>query len=231
MIDPGAPKRIMKPKCIVLPLLLVFMAASAPSRAEETLEWRDCVGEAKRRHPDLISALEKVNQAKAEKEAARSAVMPEISGGASAVRSKTTSSGSTGTSSSASSRKNPSTSYDYSVTGQQLLFDAFKTSFDLSSAERGIESTRYNYDVTSSNIRLRLRTAFANLLSAEELLKVTESIETRRNQNLKLVRLRYEGGREHKGSLLTAEADLAQAVYDVGQARRSIYYSQRQLIK
>jgi outer membrane protein TolC len=43
--------------------------------------------------------------------------------------------------------------------------------------------------------------------------------------------LRYEGGREHKGSLLTSEADLAQADYEVEQARRAIYLAQRQLTK
>jgi outer membrane protein TolC len=117
------------------------------------------------------------------------------------------------------------------MTGEQLLFDGFKTSFDLSSDQRNIVAYRYNYDVTSSNVRLQLRTAYANLLSAQEYLKVAEEIRGRRKQNLELVRLRYEGGREHRGSLLTSEADLAKADYDVEQAKRSIFLSQRQVIK
>jgi outer membrane protein TolC len=78
---------------------------------------------------------------------------------------------------------------------------------------------------------LSLRDAFAGLLNAQELLKVTKEIETRRKQNLELVKLKYEGGREHRGSLLTSEADMAQAVYEVNQATRNVYLTQRQLTK
>ena len=50
-------------------------------------------------------------------------------------------------------------------------------------------------------------------------------------ENLELVKLRYRAGREHKGSLLTAEADLTYAEYEVKQAERSITLFQRKLSK
>ena len=213
--------------------LLVFAACSAG--AEDTVSWLACVQEAKANHPDLQSAAEKVNQTKAAKEITRSAVLPQITGNASEVTSKGATFGSSGGTSPSDiqtgSRNSYSTSYDYSISAQQLLFDGFKTSYDLSTAERNIKAARYNYDVTSSNVRLRLRTAYANLLVAQELLKVSEEIESRRKQSLDLVSLRYEGGREHRGSLFTSEADLAQARFDVNQARRSIFLTQRQLTK
>ncbi|MDP2913216.1 MAG: TolC family protein [Candidatus Omnitrophota bacterium] len=225
----------MKLKNFIIPFVVIFITNAGGVCAGEALEWKECVREAIKQHPELMTSLEKVNQAKANKEITRSAVMPQITGNASETTAKGAafgSSGGTGQSDiTVSSTRKPKTTYEYSVTGQQLLFDGFKTSFDLSSAERNIVSSRYNYDVTSSNIRLRLKTAFSNLLSSQELLKVTEEIEARRKQNLELVKLRYEGGREHRGSLLTAEADVAQASYDVNQAGRSIYFSQRQLTK
>ncbi|MFA5147005.1 MAG: TolC family protein [Candidatus Omnitrophota bacterium] len=205
-------------KRVILSFLAVLLLSTASLAAEETLEWKACVDEAKRQNPALISAFENIKQYKAAKEVTRSAVMPQVSG-----------SGSESTAKSAGGAR--STTYDYSVTGQQLLFDGFKTSFDLSAAERNIISSKYNYDVTSSNIRLSLRTAFANLLTAQEFLKVAQGIEARRKQNLELVKLRYEGGREHRGSLLTSEADLAEASYEVRQATRDIYVAQRQLTK
>ena len=224
--------------------LLAFLAISccvpALVGAEEPIAWKECVKEAKLQHPDLVSAKEKVNKAKAAKEIARSAVLPQVTGNADESTSNgigVSASGSSGQGvtslqgGSGSSSGKPNTRYTYGADLQQLLFDGFKTSYELSSAQRNIEAFRYNYDVTSSNIRLRLRTAYANLLAAQELVKVTEEIEARRRQSLALVQLRYEGGREHKGSLLTSGADLAQAVYDVSQAKRNIYLSQRQLIK
>jgi len=223
----------MKLKYFVIPFVIIFITNASGICAEEVLGWKECVKEARIKHPDLMSALEKMNQAKASKEITRSVVMPQITGNADRATTQQPSGGGTTSSmtSASSAKRKPATTYEYDITGEQLLFDGFKSSFDLSVAERGIVSSRYNYDVTSSNIRLRLRTAFANLLSAQELLKVTEEIEVRRKQNLELVKLRYEGGREHRGSLLTSEADLAQASYEVNQARRNIYYSQRQLTK
>ena len=222
----------------ILPIILFLSAILLNDvHAEETLLWLDCVKEAKKNHPDLLSALEKVHQARASKEITRSAYLPQLGFDASETTTKRPSFGVSGSSvdlvssSSNAAANNRSTSYQFEATAQQLLFDGFKTSFDLSTAERNIIAQKYFYDVTSSNVRLSLRTAYVNLLTAQEYLKVTQEIEARRKQSLELVRLRYEGGREHKGSLMTSEADLAQANYDVAQAIRSIYLAQRQLTK
>lgn len=204
------------------------------------VSWRDCVEEAKAGNPDLVSAREKIKQQKASKEMTRSAYLPNISASASGETNWGASSGSGsffgGSSSSTTFGRGASENkwqenYMYGGEAQQLLFDGFKTSFDLSADERNIRAARYFYDVTSSNVRLRLRTAYVNLLSAQEYVKVAQEIEIRRRENLELVRLRYEGGREHKGSLMTSEADLAQAVFDVNQAWRSVKLAQRQVTK
>ena len=186
--------------------------------AQEVLTWQDCVKEALQNHPDLISAKEVVNQFKADKAITISTILPQINTEVSQYTSMSTQNIKTDTSA-------------YSITAQQLLFDGFKTPYDIAAAAKNVKSAQYNYTVTSSDIRLRLRTAFAELLKAQELLTITEDILTRRKQNAELVGLLYEGGREHRGSLLTAQANLAQAEYDVTQARRSIDVAQRKLNK
>ncbi len=210
-------------RTLTFAIAVSFTFVTCAARAGETLRWEDCVAEANKNHPDLISAQEKLKQAIASKEVTRSGYLPQVTSSASRNDSQGSGSGSL--------KKKHSTSYAYSVTGEQLLFDGFKISYDLSQAERNIRASRYNYDVTSSNIRLRLRTAFVDLISAQELTKVTESIAARRKQNMDLVKLRYEGGREHKGSLMTSEADLSEAEFEVQQAARNIYVSQRRLIR
>jgi len=230
----------MYPRFLSIILLSLLIVSSEARAAEEAMRWIDCVKEARAKHPDLVSAAEKIGEARASKEITRSAYLPQItsnadestsngslvSGSGSVNQGVASVQGGSGTSSPGSS-----TRYTFGATVQQLLFDGFKTSYDLSTAERNINASRYNYDVTSSNVRLRLRTAYSNLLTAQELLKVTEEIEARRKQNFELVRLRYEGGREHRGSLLTSEADLAEATFEVNQAGRSIYLAERQLTK
>ncbi|MBU1853038.1 MAG: TolC family protein [Candidatus Omnitrophica bacterium] len=198
---------------IIFSLYFINTASS-----QNILTWEACVAEAKKKHPDLISAAEKVKQVKADKMIEISSTLPQIDGTLSGKSTKA----STGAT---------SDSYSYSVTGTQLIFDGFKTLHDISSSSKTLEAEEYNYKVTSSDIRLNLRNSFVGLLKAQELSILTKDISERRRQNLKLVNLRYEAGREHKGSLLTAEADLANAEYEAKQAERNIILYQRELSK
>lgn len=200
----------------IFSLLLLFF--SNETKAEEILTWNDCVREAIKNHPDLISASGKLKQSKADKSITISTMLPQISADASDKKLETD-----------ANKEYESSSY--SITGKQLLFDGFKTANDVKASSETINALQYNYAVTSSNIRLRLRTAFSGLLRTQKLVLMTEGIALRRKQNAELVKLRYEAGREHRGSLLTSQADLAQAEFEVVQAKRSVSLAQRQLTK
>lgn len=209
----------MRRYIVVLSLVVCCICLSfAEAGAQEALTWQDCIKEARQNHPDLISAKEVVNQFKADKAISISAILPQISTEVSQGTSKAPQGNQTNTAS-------------YGVTAQQLLFDGFKTPYDIATASKNVRASQYNYDVTSSNIRLRLRTAFISLLNAQELLTITKDISMLRKQNVDLVKLLYEGGMENRGSLLTVEANLAQADSDVLQADRAITVAQRQLSK
>ncbi len=202
-----------------LSVFLLGFALIFPSHfvfAEEILAWKDCVLEARKNHPDLVSAREKLNQSTAGKMQTVSGLLPQVSGSVDAARTKTTL---------------ISDNYSYGISGKQLLFDGFKTYFDVQAAEKNIDASRYNYEVTSSNVRLRLRAAFTGLLKAQELLKITQNISKRRKQSRDMVKLRYDAGGEHRGSFLTAEANLAQAEFETEQARRGVALAQRRLSK
>jgi outer membrane protein TolC len=222
---------------VIIAAALFILPFVINAQAQEVMTWVDCVKEAKRQNPDLVSAYEQVRVNKAAKEVTRSAVLPQVSGAFSestqgAYTPNNSSSLSSGSVAGANGQSNvQATTYAYSLTGQQLLFDGFQTSYNLSGAERTIIASKYNYDVTSSTVRLNLKTAFADLLNAQELIKVSEGILKRRQQSYDLVKLRYESGLEHKGSLMKSKADVAQASYNLEQARRNLYSSQIMLIK
>ncbi|HPB69118.1 MAG TPA: TolC family protein [Candidatus Omnitrophota bacterium] len=199
---------------VVLNFLISPSAAQTPAGA--ALTWRDCVREVLKNNPDLISAAESVHQFEADKQISRSSLLPQIT---SEVGAQTSKSGS----------QDRVEKYSYSVRGQQLLFDGFKTSHAVGEADSKYRAAQYNYMVVSSNLRLNLMTTFAQLLRAQDMVPLAEAIVTRRQQNLHLVRLRYDAGREHKGSLLTAEADLANAEYELEQAVRNLSYAQVKL--
>lgn len=208
--------------CKILLTVILFLGISFNKViAEEILTWQDCIREAAKNHPDLIASEESVKQSEASKKITASTLFPQVSGNLKASTSRTD----TGTSSVTGD------TYTYGVSGTQLLFDGAKTINDVKSASENIKASRQGFRFTSATVRLRLRTAFINLLKAQELLHITQEIYNIRRGNLELITLRYESGLEHKGALLTAEADLAQAQYEISQAKREVEVAQRQLIK
>ncbi|HQN50017.1 MAG TPA: TolC family protein, partial [Phenylobacterium sp.] len=67
----------------------------------------------------------------------------------------------------------------------------------------------------SAGVRLELRTAFVRLIKAQESVDISKQIIEIRKKNYNLVKMRYQAGREHKGSLMSAEANLEQARFNL----------------
>jgi outer membrane protein TolC len=205
-----------------LSIILLFLCALPyEAKAEELLTWQECIREAAKNHPDLIAAEEGVKESEASKKITASALFPQVDGSLSASTARTD----TGTS------KSTGDTYTYGVTGTQLLFDGTKTISDVKAAKEFITAAKQGFRFTSSQVRFRLRSAFINLLKAQEMLRITEEIYDIRRGNLELITLRYESGLEHRGALLTAEANLAEAQYGISQAERNLEVSQRNLAK
>jgi outer membrane protein TolC len=205
--------------------ILIFLAglfflffSPAHIIAEEVLTWQGCVKEAAKNHPDLISAEESIKQSKAAKNISASTLYPQIDSSARVSTAKAGTGKATDT-------------YTYGVAGTQLLFDAAKAGNDVKAASEKIKAAQYGYKFASSSVRFRLRSAFINLIKAQELLQITNDIRAIRRGNLELITLRYESGIEHKGALLTAEANLAEADFEIAQAQRALEVAQRGLIK
>jgi len=209
----------------IIIFLILFTGLTGSVRAEEAITWQDCVKEAQKNHPDLISAEENVKQLEAGKKITASTLLPQIDSNVGGSTAKTTT-----TASGVTTSKTADT-YIYGVTATQLLFDGSKTINDVKAASENLKAAEYSYRFTSGEVRLRLRTAFVSLLKAQELLNITGEIYKIRRNNLILITLRYESGLEHKGALLNAQANLAQAKFEIAQAQRILEVVQRQLIK
>jgi len=198
---------------IILAAFAGILFVSSALQAQMVYTWRDAVKEAAGNHPDLAAAREDVRQSEADASIAAAGFLPQVDANAG-----------TGTSDS-------DEDYSYGVSASQLIFDSSKTSSGVKAARRNITVSRYNTMVESSNVRLRLREAFIGLLHEQALLRITGDIAARRKDSLEQINLRYEAGREHKGALLTAQANLAQAEADVRQAARRIDLARRRLNK
>lgn len=204
---------------LILIASLLMIGTEAFSREAVVLGWDGCVREALKNNPDLAAAHQQIKQRKAEKWVATSPMLPQISTGASYSKSDTF------------SGVDDRSSNTYFARGQQLLFDGLKTYNEFKSAKQNLIASEHSYTAASTEIRYNLRTAFAELLKAQELVPITKGILDRRRQNLRLIKLRYESGREHEGALLFAEADVSQAQYDYSKAMRDTSVGQYALRK
>ncbi len=197
-------------------LAVLFFASASPLQADDSLTWEQCASEAKRAHPDLYTALALLQQAEADKQVTGGSRLPQLSLSVSSLKNGTSGLGSSSLSS-------------YALSAQQLIYDGGKTSNQIASNTEAIKAAQYNYDAVSANVRFALRSAFTQLLKAQELVGLAGEIATRRQNNVRLISLRYQGGREHIGSLRQAEADLAQSQFEVSQAKRGLVLAETTL--
>jgi outer membrane protein len=201
-----------------LPIALFFAATTACAQAP--LTWQDALREAAVANPDLAASAEAVRAAVANLEATRSERRPQLSGSAEL-----------GASGGDLIEDEPLRSADAAVRASQLLYAGGRTEAAIEQREATLDETAALYRQTAATVGFDLKAAFARLLYAQELVGLTSNILKRREDNLDLVELRYEGGRENKGSFLRSKASTAQARFDVEQARRSVHVAQRTLAR
>lgn len=198
--------------------LVISCVAVCRVYAQEAMTWEDCVREAARNNPGLISATEAVKAREAARQVAGSGLYPQVNGSVSGAVTKSTGSAT-------------AQSYAASLAGSQLIFDGKKTINDVKAAQENIAASKQDFRYASSDVRRSLRRAFVNLLKSQELVRIAEEIYEIRRGSLELITLRYQSGLEHRGALLTAESNLAQAQYAVNSARRDLTVARSDLCK
>jgi len=195
------------------------------------LSWEDCVQEAAAHNPDLVAAENLVIKAKAQVGAARSDFFPEISGNA----------GYNASNSANNSNFNPSSpitvdtgtrhQFQVGATFNQNLFEGFKTVSSYDKSKVLVEEQEQNLRKVKSEVSADLKTAFARLLFLQQQIEVDKKIVERRDNNLRFINLRFEGGRENKGSVMRSQALLDQAKFNLSETERGLKVGRRELSK
>jgi len=190
-------------------IVLIFLAASVFAG---DLTWQQCADEALANNPGLLSARAKLDQSRANSWLAFSGALPQVS--ASGGGSKSGSEPLAGPYTS-------NESYSYSLRASQMVFDGLGTLQDMMASGENLKAAEMNYKISSASVRNKLMQAYSGLMKAQELVSITGEILDLRKKQLADIRLRYQAGREHKGSLMSVEADLKQAEFENSQALRA----------
>src|SRR5207253_2866366 len=100
---------------------------------------------------------------------------------------------------------------------------------DIQNSSAGLGQAEASLRIESANLLFDLRKAFGNVLFSQEQLKVSQRIRDLRRKNSELVSLRYASGRESKGNMMRARAELLQADTDLAQAGRDLQAARQEL--
>lgn len=182
-------------------------------------------------NPELESAKREWMAAKENENSAQGRYLPSLSASTSVTR--------TGSSANAggivtngvvvNSGSQINTNYLAALNLTQNIFNGLEDQSRINQASWQMKNKFWGYVSVKASVSLSLKEAFANLLYAQELVELSRSILDRRESNLKLVTVRYDTGRENKGSVLLAEAYLEQARLDLVKARDGLKVAQVKL--
>jgi outer membrane protein TolC len=184
--------------------------------------WEDCLAEAKKNNLALQTARAKVDAKKINLDALYSGLYPQLSGslganlGASAGQDEDL------------SKASPRQSESARLSAQQQVFDA-QTWPRIEQGRLALAAEELNYQIAEINLRLQLRQEFCALLQTQQSLELAQTATSRRRQQYELVELRYSGGLEHRGSLLTAKANLTKAELAEKQLERHLERNKQKL--
>jgi outer membrane protein TolC len=192
----------------------------------ETLGWKQALAELAQNNAELKAAREQINAAQFSVDSAEAAFLPQVSASLDYDY---------GTNKSDLLAKGPgiapSSSYGVGLSLVQSLYAGGGDEARVAKAKAEAESSRVNWDVVRARLSAELKTSYANLIYAQNAVLLQEDILRRRQENLRLVELRFESGRENKGSVLQSEAYLAQARLEALQARNGLTLAESQLRK
>lgn len=193
----------------------------------KALTWQECVQIATDQNPELKAAYENVRAAEAMEKAAYGPFLPQISGSLSYTKSDRRFGGST----LGAGSINRGELYSANINGQWNLFSGFQDLSRMKQAEANTKGKRAELRLVKARISYELKEAYQGLMYSKSYLKLTQEIIQRREENLRLVELRFESGLENKGSVLLSKANYEQAKYDNLQAHNAQKVARVQLAR
>ncbi len=191
---------------------LIFSSGSALAAAE-ALSWEESLARATRANAELLAAGAELRAAEESARASWSGFLPQVSGELRYDRSSS------------------SDGYSATISGSQNLFDGFQDAARVRQARARAETAAADHRQALASVSYELKSAFEGETYSRQYKALTADILRRREENLRLVELRYESGRENKGSVLLSRAYRDQARYEDLQAANARRVAQRALAK
>lgn len=213
-------------KNLFLLSFLLFSQAHA-----KTLSWDELIKEAKLENMTLKTAREQLLSAEYLQNSAYKGFLPSLRANLSTSRSGSETPSATVSNGQliSSTSSNTFDNVQASLNLNQNIFSGFKDISRLGQSRWQTQNIYWMLQRAKSDVSYALKEAFASLLYAQEYLELTKDITSRRESNYRIVKVRFESGRENKGSVLLAQAYLEQAQLDALIARDNLAVARKLL--
>jgi outer membrane protein len=195
-------------------LLICILIPISPSFAEEILSLADCIALAKKGNLNLIQSEIAVDKARAEVTRAYSSYYPTV---ALSSGYRYDGDGAAGS------------SYSTGVEARLTLYKggSVRASARIANAEARREEEDYRQ--TEADVTLAVKEAFYTILQRQNQIGLIDEILERREEELTLIKLKYDIGRESSPAVKEAEVSLLQARHDGRNAEEELSLSKSEL--
>ncbi len=195
-------------------------AETTPPRTK--LTWEECVRIALAHNPDLEVFRDNVLNSDATRRGAYSLLYPQIALSFGATR----------------NYDRPGfgapSNYSNEFTGQvsltQTIFNGFLTQGNIARGRAELALAFANLDSQKALTSFDLKTAFAQVIYAQQDVAVARRVIEVNQQNARLVKLLYDSGNEDQGAYELTRANLDQSIFTYNQAIRNVELSDEQLV-
>jgi len=192
-------------------------AEEKETRGVKVWRWQDAVSEMERSSPYLASSGYSLDKTRYALKGSYAAFLPSLTASGSAARRIASLS-----SGSSASSADENTVYSLGLSANLSLFSGFADINTVRIKRNDVTLAELELSRTRADALYKLKNAFVELLWSQEQLSLAREITERRRKNRDLVRLKYESGREDKGSFLRVEADLLRAEYEERKSERQM---------
>jgi len=194
----------------------IFTPAVALAQAPKSLGWDDCVALALSRNPDLAASSLALQSSRYSYYGSFNGILPSLS---------LTNSYNDGSSSRSGSNK-----WEAQASASMNVFNLGDIN-NIRSSKASLTLAQASRRQTSANVRSSLRSAFSQVLFAQENVIVSRNILTMRQRGAQMLQLRYNSGQESKGNMMRSKAQALQAEVGVQQALRDLRSAQKNLAR
>jgi len=195
--------------------IIWLVILNSNSFADQPLTLQDCLSLARENYPKLIQRKTAIERSEVGVTAAYSSYYPSLNLSIPSLN--------------LSSRRGEERSYSASIGVGYTLYQGGSIRAGVKAAKARVKIAEENYRSAEDEVILAVKEAFFTILQKQEQIALAEEVLKRRKEDLVLIKLKYNAGRESSPAVKEAEANLLQAEYDKKRAEEELTLAQIEL--